>query len=119
MKKLLTIVAFLTIVATPAFAQNDLGMRATGTHSDWGTGAPSTPLYYGADGKLHYGMVDPQVTGRSTSYAAARDAVGSGRGVDAFAQVGRSRGFVGFDGSESGTVLSPSSPDYEPDYNSH
>jgi hypothetical protein len=118
MKKLLTIVAFLTIVATPAFAQSDLGMRATGMRSDWGTGA-STPLYYGADGKLHYGMVDLQVTGRSTSYAAARDAAPSGRGVDAFAQAGRSRGFVGFDGSESGTVLSPSSPNYESDYNSY
>lgn len=99
-------------IAPAAYAQSGISQPATGTHSTWGTGQGA--LYYDANGKLHYGVTDPSAA--AAIQVARRHRA---RGTDAFAQAPRASRPAGIFNSESRSMLSPSSLNYEPDLSSH
>lgn len=89
MKKFLTIVGLLTVIATPAFAQD-----FTGT---WGTGN-ALLSYYDANGHLVQGIA-PQAVARANGANAFAMAPGGSANVDPYSPANNGGGSEGYNWS--------------------
>jgi hypothetical protein len=89
MKKFLTIVGLLTVIATPAFAQDFSG--------SWGTGNV-LPSYYDANGHLIQGIA-PQAAARANGADAFAMAPGGAANADPYSPANNGGGSEGYNWS--------------------